>query len=822
MVSALLRLDPHQAGKRRDLNANAFALLGIVEAESLIAHVAVGQASVRLTRGKSLTVACLTLLIAAVIGVARSEGRGSAPARSEPPGLSVSDLISLVRFGSRHVGAEGDDDSVYAPDGRHLVFVTQRGILRDNVREFSLWLLALRPRGAPKLLTSFQTSSNRAGIYEVSWQSSHAVTFLAEQRDGVSQAYSLHIGGGAPIPLTHSELPVVSFAISDDHTTTVYVTEDPPADATRFAKLRAHGFVIPSALSLQDAMLGKWTKVAAAGLPTNSIHVQKNGTESTVPLPDAGEFGDFFEGSTGAFIVSPRGTYALLLSRPRKPPKSWIAYTNDYLVKTIARGGSFLWWLVVDLRTGEVRPLTGGPTLTPEILPIWTDDEHVLLVDQLLPLDALNGSELDARASAPITAELDVLSRQTVILAAKAHLEFKEWNRDTKTLTVAPKEPNGSAFDHGDQKLGALISFHKSARGWSTVAAGRDRAGPTVEIIEDLNQPWEMRWRYPGMKATAKPAILDPNQQLLSHRQLARETEIHWTAPSGAGLSAGLYWPLDYEVGKRYPILIQTHDFIPGKFQPDGFATTGYAAQPLAAAGLFVAQVPRCENNCDSPKRNNWKEGERIVENFDSLIDHLSREGLIDAKLVGMHGYSRSCYDQLFYLTHGAHALAAMSCADGVDMSYVQYIAFGPSADAYARDVEFQNGGKPWGSGFASWLERAPGLMLDRVHTPVRLIAMSDPLGLLEEWEPFAGLTLLSKPVELLYLPDTVHNIVKPWERFASQQGTVDWFRFWLQGYERTEPVVDAEETSEQLSEQYARWHKLSALRDADVARRAE
>jgi hypothetical protein len=42
--------------------------------------------------------------------------------------------------------------------------------------------------------------------------------------------------------------------------------------------------------------------------------------------------------------------------------------------------------------------------------------------------------------------------------------------------------------------------------------------------------------------------------------------------------------------------------------------------------------------------------------------------------------------------------------------------------------------------------------------------------------------------------------VAMPLERMISQQGAVDWFRFWLEGYERTAP---------EDPEQYLRWRKL-------------
>jgi len=49
-------------------------------------------------------------------------------------------------------------------------------------------------------------------------------------------------------------------------------------------------------------------------------------------------------------------------------------------------------------------------------------------------------------------------------------------------------------------------------------------------------------------------------------------------------------------------------------------------------------------------------------------------------------------------------------------------------------------------------------------------------------------------------LEDGLHVLQKPWERMISQEGSVDWFAFWLQGYEDPDPAK---------REQYARWHQL-------------
>jgi hypothetical protein len=52
--------------------------------------------------------------------------------------------------------------------------------------------------------------------------------------------------------------------------------------------------------------------------------------------------------------------------------------------------------------------------------------------------------------------------------------------------------------------------------------------------------------------------------------------------------------------------------------------------------------------------------------------------------------------------------------------------------------------------------------------------------------------------------------VVKPWERIVSQQGLVDWFRFWLKREEDPDPAK---------AKQYPRWRGLKKLQDENDAK---
>ena len=103
---------------------------------------------------------------------------------------------------------------------------------------------------------------------------------------------------------------------------------------------------------------------------------------------------------------------------------------------------------------------------------------------------------------------------------------------------------------------------------------------------------------------------------------------------------------------------------------------------------------------------------------------------------------------------------------------------------------------------------------MDKIETPLLLEQMgggmaydpkSPPLLFAPILEIFTGLNRMNKAVELYYYPKEDHQPDHPQARLATIQRNVDWYRFWLQDYERAKP---------EDPEQYVRWRKLRAKQE--------
>jgi dipeptidyl aminopeptidase/acylaminoacyl peptidase len=235
----------------------------------------------------------------------------------------------------------------------------------------------------------------------------------------------------------------------------------------------------------------------------------------------------------------------------------------------------------------------------------------------------------------------------------------------------------------------------------------------------------------------------------------------------------------------------QGQEFKGGLFPSGPGMPTAFAARALAAAGIVVLQV---DEQCPfvTPE-----EGSCAVSTYESAVSELASMGLIDADRIGIIGFSRSCYYVMETLTTSSLHIKAASITSGLMFDYWQY-AFSP--DRGEGDAII--GAPPFGEGLQQWLKRSPGFSLDKINAPLMVVGQG-PDVLLTMWAAYSGLYQLHKPVELVMLNSGEHVLTNPAVRMASQGGSVNWFRFWLQGYEDPDPSK---------AEQYKRWRELKEL----------
>ena len=738
------------------------------------------------------------------------------------PALTVSDLIGLTTV----------DSTAFSLNGEYIAVVISRGDLTHNTLDAKILVYRTAElQSNPRPVSSCELSavSDAPIITGLKWLTSNEeVAFLGQQGEQLQQVYVLDIRTNKLRQVSHSPTKVRLFIVTDGGD--FLYAANPPAskpEPAEYAAMRARGFAVDPEIYLANFVRGEWQRVALWDRPEDRplLRMAHKGQEKTIlQLPhnvtnfsvdDANDVANY------AIRLSPAGgkvltTSYIALDRPWWET-SWGAFRNVPPLDSWYRqkDGHLHAWMVTDLRTGISKRLLDAPTTySPTIWP--ADGKSVIIVNAILPLNSPDPAENAARAKQRMTAEIDLNTGKVLSVITREPLpnwgSIDRWDRETATLTVNPR----------DKQKGKL-TFRKTASGWIEVPASEVPAVEVkrlrLEVVSTMNEPWKLV--VVDARTQEKHLVFDPNPGLLEKRRVARVTELRWQSKTGIERSGLLYWPVDYVEGQRYPLFIQTHGGT-GGFSPSGWSTTGCAAQPLAGAGMFVLQMGTGGKNMSEADKAGAREGAVQQEGIEAAIDYLDGLGLIDRSKVGLQGFSLTDYHVLYTLTHSKYAFAAATINDGQDGSYFQFMLVNDKFVG-ARYGEY-NGGPPYGAGLKTWLERAPGFNLDRITAPLLATSMGGevngfgggPFRVAFQWEPVMGLLMQGRPAELVYFHNGAHELVKPWERYTSQQNcTVDWYRFWLQGYERKEPVAEAGETKEDLQKQYARWHKLRDMRDA-------
>jgi dipeptidyl aminopeptidase/acylaminoacyl peptidase len=317
---------------------------------------------------------------------------------------------------------------------------------------------------------------------------------------------------------------------------------------------------------------------------------------------------------------------------------------------------------------------------------------------------------------------------------------------------------------------------------------------------------------------TAKTEIITNLNPQLADATLAKADPIRWHTSDGMEIHGLLFLPANYVPGHRYPLVIQTK----GQQDNSSFVCDSgvnhdpaFAPQPLANDGMMylIRTFPEdYDQEKEIARRQASKypagiaEAVQQMDIWESGIKSLSAKGLIDPSKVGIIGFSRTGWYVEFMLAHSSFHFAAASVADNVEYSLGEYWLLHDASVGYDNIY----GGSPYGPALKNWIKYSISFNLDKVHTPLLMELMGHgvndnvpgqiPPALAAKHETLVGLQKLKRPVQLYFFPNQGHQPDAPEARLESLQQNIDWFRFWLQGYENSDPAK---------TQQYARWRLL-------------
>jgi dipeptidyl aminopeptidase/acylaminoacyl peptidase len=750
-----------------------------------------------------------------------AEGVSSATA-----GFTVTDDIAFSYFGEPF-SAGGPPPVTFSPDRKYFVALTQRGRVDLDAAESTLRVF--RTADVKIFLARRAASPQVEPIWRFSWHAqrgpavtnirwlphSPAFAFLAKRESGPGQLVLADLKARELRPLTLPDQDVTGFDIVDQkhfaYTATSKVMEARARSENSAVSIAATGRDLYSLLFPEDI------HSETNAYDRNELWVVDHGRRFRVKDGSTGQYVTVYSTGKEALALAPDGR-SLVTAMPANPiPPAWESLFQasvPFLQMRLRTGpqdpGAFSGalyineYVLIDLIGQMTRPVNApiadvlgwaGP-----LRASWSSDSRfVVLPSTFLPPKAR-------------TAEDPILSPCVLLFDVKRNASQCLEPLNQRSNNGLPSTVVDVEFSRATDRTVAITRNSSEGRSETKIyqltddtvpearAKSKQDAVTSIEVLvsQDLNDPPLLLARDPERNVSR--VLLDPNPQLKNVRK-GEVVEYRWRDKSGRQFIGGLYTPPDYQKGKRYPLVIQTHGLPRKQFVPSGIFTSAFAARALAATGIVVLQVndiADCAAHLVS-----MEEGSCAVADYEAAVAQLDNDGLIDPARIGIVGFSRTSYYVMRALTDSTLHFQAASITDGFNAGYLQYLA---SVDllggAMNADTIRMIGAPPSGLGLEQWIRRSPEFNLDRITAPLLVVALNRT-SVPTVWEPYAGLRALNKPVDLLVLPNGTHLLSNPRERLVSQGSTVDWFRFWLQGYEDPDP---------EKAEQYRRWRRLRAL----------
>ncbi|MFG6417259.1 prolyl oligopeptidase family serine peptidase [Roseateles sp. DC23W] len=738
-------------------------------------------------------------------------------------GPSVRDVVEFKKITQPAVHDAEAMSKQTSADGTRAFIVTRRSDVATDINRYEILMLDLDSRrlaqgrpAPPEVVFKLDAAVDGIGGYpalaQVQWAGDQTLVFRAKVRDEVFQVYSLDLKTRQVVQLSHASMPIVSFAMSRDLKRLVYAARvpNPPMRSGE------HSIVVGNQW-IRAALYGQQSP--AHQVPKYSFYVEDVGSNSQ-PRP----LGEPFLQSNGGLPVvdiSPDGRWAILPKFEVERVRDW--RTQYPLLRQAAQvyGPS--------LTRDPLRYYSGPLAFAARRMVAWRLDDG-------RAQDILDAPD-DARIGGGQTRHDRVWSPtgESVVLAG-THLPLVDSQVSTASHVIEYWPDSGrwvivarlagrmnEATAIGDRievdDDGKTRQFERLERGgWREVdpVAAVAKTDWALNVEESLNQPADVVAKGPAGQTVP---LTNLNPQFDANSWGVAST-FKWQDDQGRPWEGGLLVPSDAVAGKRLPLVIQAYTYDAGNFYLDGpnpaglGFTSAYPGRALMREGVLVLGMKFRPANAPAI----IKSGENLVFNqgVKSAVQALVKQGLVDPARVGIIGFSATGAKVMNLITFSELPVRAATIADGDADTLFSYAITYSSTDATWGYKESVNGGLPVRPDLATWIARDPALNTDCVKTALRFESYGAPVT--NYWDVYALMRRQYKPAELILIPDGAHMLSTPSHRMISLQGNVDWFKFWLRGEKRFEPLL-ATETKASLRTRYEAWDQMAVMKEVDDRR---
>jgi dipeptidyl aminopeptidase/acylaminoacyl peptidase len=359
-------------------------------------------------------------------------------------------------------------------------------------------------------------------------------------------------------------------------------------------------------------------------------------------------------------------------------------------------------------------------------------------------------------------------------------VEDARWSGDGKTIVFqANLGVHSELFqvDVATGKLQQLTDGAHAVRAWAYDPA----SGRSIVSFDEPANPGDLWSLAPAGGAPARVTHLFDH--LAADFRLPRQEKITWKGADGVTVEGLLIYPLDYQAGKRYPLVVQTHGG-PASSDRFGFygSQTSYAPV-LAALGYAVLRPNyRGSTGYGNPFLRDMVGHYYKNAHLDVLagMDRVIAMGVADsARLVAM-GWSAGGHmtDKLITFTHRLKAASAGAGA-------VNWISMYAQSDIRTYRTPWF-GGTPWQANapISVYWDNSPLKDIANARTPTLIfVGQNDPrVPMPQSVELYRALKSNGVPTRLYVAPREPHGWAEPRHQLFKMNAELEWFERYAMG----------------------------------------
>lgn len=276
----------------------------------------------------------------------------------------------------------------------------------------------------------------------------------------------------------------------------------------------------------------------------------------------------------------------------------------------------------------------------------------------------------------------------------------------------------------------------------------------------------------------------------LKKKPIAKSEVIYWKGANDDEVNGILYYPKNYEKGKKYPLILSIHGGPTGVDRDVWSERWSTYPQIYTDKGAFVLKPnyhgsgAHSQEFIESIKNGNYYSLEQI--DLYNGIQHLNELGMIDMDRLGTMGWSNGAI-LTTWMTLKYPNLFKVAAPGAGDINWTS--DYGTCQFGVTFDQSYF-GGAPWddmnGKHYNEWyINNSPIFEVEKIKTPTIIFHGSEDRSVPRDqgWEYYRGLQQVGQaPVKFLWFPGQPHGLQKITHQLRKMKEEIDWIDQYLFG----------------------------------------